>query len=142
MFCASPAASSRSAASSAAIASFRSINWTTSASVIQIASPLISDLERSQDLLRKQFLEREPSVADALLEREVDESLERPAVLLESVRPEILPEQRLHALGVGREPGEGRVRGGDVGKPRDRAAFGFLEGFVQIHGEPRMALED
>src|SRR5215467_12007865 len=96
MFCASPRASSRSAASSAAMASLRSISWTTSASVIQIGS-LMSHLERGQHLLRKQLFEREPPVADALLEGEIDKGLERLAVRLQSVRPEILAEEGLHA---------------------------------------------
>src|SRR5499427_8806224 len=136
MFCASPRASSRSAASRAAMASLRSMSWTTSASVLQIASALMSDLERSQDLPGKQLLEREPAVADALLEGEIDEGLERLAIFLQPVGPEILPEERLHALGVGREPGEGSVRGGDVGEPLDRAALRFLEGLVQVHRQP------
>src|SRR5258706_177436 len=113
MFCASPPASSRSAASSAAIASFRSISWTTSASVIQIASALMSNLERGQHLPGKQFLERELAVAHALLEGEIYEGLERLAVLLHPVRPEIFAEQPLHSLGVGSDPGDRSVRVGD-----------------------------
>src|SRR5215467_14630068 len=141
MFCASPRASSRSADSSAAIASFRSISWTTSASVIQIASPLISYLERGQHLFGKQLLERKLAVAHALLEREIDEGLEGLAVLLEPVGPEVLAEHRLHALGVRREPRKGRVRGRDVGQALDRAALRLLERLVQVHREPGMAVK-
>src|SRR5882672_3435584 len=142
MFWASPRASSCSAASSAAMASLRSISWTTSASVIQIASALISYLERGQHLLGKQFFERELPVAHALLEREIDEGLQRLAVFLQAIGPEVFAEQRLHSLGVGREPGERSVRGGDVGETFDRAALRLLEGLVEVHGEPGVACED
>src|SRR3989442_3855904 len=114
MFCASPRASARSAASRAAIASLRSISPTTSASVIQIASVVISDLERSQHLAGKQLFQLKTPVAHALLESEIDEGLQRLAVLLQAVGPEVLSEEALHALSIGREPGERRVRGGDV----------------------------
>src|SRR6267378_5175320 len=117
MFCASPRASSRSAASRATIASFKSISWTTSASVIQIASALISDLERGQHLLGKQLLELEAPMAHTLFECKIDEGLERGAVLLQPVRPEVLAEEVFHALGVRRKPGERRVRCGDIGEP-------------------------
>src|SRR2546427_1197564 len=141
MFCASPLASSRSAASRATIASFKSINWTTSASVIQIASAPISDLERGQHLFGKQFLQLEAPVAHTLFECKVDECLKRGAVLLQPIGPDILPEQGFHALGVGRKPSERRVRSGDVGKPLDRAALRFVESLVKIHREPGVALE-
>src|SRR5882672_2770337 len=142
MFCASPRASSRSAASRATMASLRSISWTTSASVIQIASALMSYLERGQHLLGEQFLEREFPVTHALFESEIDEGLERLAVLLQPVGPEVLAEQRLHALGVGREPGKRGVRCGDIGEPLDRTALRLVEGLVEIHREPGMARKD
>src|SRR5256712_928068 len=141
MFCASPRASARSAASRAAIASLRSISWTTSASAIQIASVVISDLERSEYLVGKQLFELEAPVADALLESEIDEGLQRLAVLLQAVRPEVLAKEALHSLSVGRKPGERRVRGGDVGEPLHGAVLGFLEGLVEIHREPGVALQ-
>src|SRR6267142_1800559 len=103
MFCASPRASSRSADSSAAMASLRSISWTTSASVIQIASALMSNLERGQHLLGKQFFEGKPAMTHTLLVGEIDEGLKRFAVLLQPVRPEVFAEERFHSLGVGRE---------------------------------------
>src|SRR6516225_5728762 len=84
MFCASPRASSLSATSRAAMASFKSISWTTSASVIQIASAM-SHPERGEHLRREQLIEREPAMAHALLEGEIDERLQRLAVPLESV---------------------------------------------------------
>src|SRR5882672_966009 len=141
MLCASPRASSRSAASRATIASFKSISWTTSASVIQIASAPISDFERGQYLFGKQFLEFEAPVAHTLFECKIDEGLKRGAILLQPIGPDILPEQGFHALGVGRKPGERRVRSGDVGKPLDRAALRFVESLVKIHREPGVALQ-
>src|SRR5499427_2334628 len=140
MFCASPRASSLRAPSSAAMASFRSRSWTTSASVIQIASAM-SDLERSEHLRGKQVLERELAVTHALLEGEVDERLQRLAVLLEPVGPEVVAEEPLHALRVRSEPREGGMRRGDVREALDRAPLRIVESLVEIHREPGMALE-
>src|SRR5713226_1243734 len=141
MFWASPRASARRAASRAANASLRSISPTTSASVIQIASVVISDLERSQHLAGKQLFQLKTPVAHALLESEIDEGLQRLAVLLQAVGPEVLSEEALHALSIGREPGERRVRGGDIREPLDGAALGFLESLVEVHREPGVALQ-
>src|SRR4029453_15184843 len=84
------------------------------------------------DAGREQPLRGEPAAAHALLVGEPQEGVERGAILLDAVRPEVLAEQRAHPLRMRRNPWKRHMRRGDVGQALERAPLRFLECGEQV----------
>ena len=77
-------------------------------------------------------------MAHALLVREKEKSLQRFPVGLKAIGPKILAEKSFHSVAIRPQPGNRRVRSGDILEPFYRAPFGLVERLVQVHRQPRM----
>src|ERR1044071_10245711 len=92
-------------------------------------------------LARKQILRRHWLGGDALIVAITAERFECRAACLDAVRERVLA-LRLHDLvGDCGDPRQRRARDGEVAQPLQAAPFGFIEGLVEVHRDPRMLLE-
>src|SRR5260370_15913637 len=101
-----------------------------------------SDPEPRRGLRREEVLDFEEPLADALLVGEGEEGLERPAIGLDAVGPEVLAEDLGDFLRARGEPGQWDARGVVFAQAREAPALGGLEGLEEVHGDPAVPVVD
>src|SRR4030081_2127703 len=115
--------------------------WRVTAAPARAALTAASDPELLADLPHEQVLGRQARGAGALLIGEGEERIERGAVLLDPVGPEVPPEDLLRALRVRGTPGDRVIRRVAVDRAGEAAALGLAKRGVQVHRRPGVALE-
>src|SRR5215475_928861 len=99
------------------------------------------DLEDALDVRREHLVERHLAMRDALLIGKGEERLQRLAIGLDAVRPEILAKHHGRAAGIVGIPRQREVRDHHVADAREAAVLRFLEGAIEVHCNPGIALE-